>query len=137
MNNADAMNQDAAREIPCVQLEAKIVPALEKPKMGEYRRHLVLCVGPRCAPDGAAQSLFDSLGERFKAAGLDKGDLRVKRTRASCFATCKSGPVMCVQPDGIWYYNVTPANMDRIIQQHLLQGEPVEDLIYHRGPVQG
>ncbi len=108
--------------------------AIEKPRMGEYRRHLMLCVGPRCAQEGEAQALFDSLGERFKAAGLDKGDLRVKRTRAYCFATCKAGPVLCVQPDGIWYYNVTPANMDRIITEHLLGGVPVEDLIYHRGP---
>lgn len=108
--------------------------AIEKPRMGEYRRHLMLCVGPRCAQEGEAQALFDSLGERFKAAGLDKGDLRVKRTRAYCFATCKGGPVLCVQPDGIWYYNVTPANMDRIITEHLLGGTPVEDLIYHRGP---
>ena len=108
--------------------------AIEKPRMGEYRRHLMLCVGPRCAQEGEAKALFDSLGERFKAAGLDKGDLRVKRTRAYCFATCKAGPVLCVQPDGIWYYNVTPANMDRIITEHLVGGTPVEDLIYHRGP---
>lgn len=107
---------------------------LEKPKMGVYRRHMVVCVGPRCTEDGESQALFDSLGEKFKAAGLDQGELRVKRTRAHCFATCKSGPVLCVQPDGIWYYNVTAANLDRIIRDHLIGGRPVEDLIYHRGP---
>lgn len=107
---------------------------LEKPKMGEYRRHMVVCVGPRCTESGESQALFDSLGAKFKAAGLDQGELRVKRTRAHCFATCKSGPVLCVQPDGIWYYNVTEANLDRIIRDHLIGGRPVEDLIYHRGP---
>jgi len=39
---------------------------------------------------------------------------------------------ICIQPDGIWYYNVTEANLDRIIEQHLVGGVPVEDLIYHR-----
>ncbi len=107
----------------------------EKPKMGDYKRHLLVCTGPRCTLDGESQTLFDGLGERFKAAGIDQGALRVKRTRASCFATCKAGPIICVQPDGIWYYNVTEANLDRIIQQHLVGGEPVEELIYHRGPV--
>jgi len=105
---------------------------LEKPKMMSYKRHLLVCVGPRCTEDGESQELFDMLGEKFKAAGIDNGDLRVKRTRTHCFATCKSGPIVCVQPDGIWYYNVTEKNLDRIIEQHLVNGKPVEDLIYHR-----
>jgi len=106
---------------------------LVKPKMMDYRRHVLICVGPRCT-DGAGQALYDTLGDKFRVAGLSEGDLRVKRSRATCFGTCKSGPLMCVQPDGIWYYNVTPENLDRIIDQHLLGGVPVEGLIYHRGP---
>lgn len=107
---------------------------VEKPKLGNYRRHLLVCTGPRCTGNGESQALFDSLGEIFRAAGLDRGELRVKRTRTSCFATCKSGPILCVQPDGVWYYNATPENLQRIVDQHLVGGEPVEDLIFHRGP---
>lgn len=107
---------------------------VEKPKIGDYYRHLLVCTGTRCTQDGAAQALFDSLGEKFKAAGLDKGELRVKRSRVNCFAACKGGPVMCVQPDGTWYYNVTPANMDRIIEQHFVGGKPVQDLVFHQVP---
>lgn len=103
-----------------------------KPKIGAYRRHLLVCTGPRCSADGASQALFDSLGEKFKGAGLDAGDLRVKRSRVSCFAACKGGPIVCVQPDGTWYYNVTPANMDRIVDQHLCNGTPVADLVFHQ-----
>ena len=109
-------------------------PTVVKPKIGAYRRHLLVCTGPRCTQDGESQALFDSLGEKFKAAGLDQGELRVKRSRVSCFAACKGGPVMCVQPDGTWYYNVTPENMDRIIESHLCKGEVVEDLVFHQGP---
>lgn len=107
---------------------------LEKPKIMDYKRHMLVCVGPRCTEEGKSEELFDSLAEKFKAAGIDKGELRVKRTRTSCFATCKSGPVMCIQPDGIWYYNVTQENLDRIIKEHFIEGNPVEDLIYHKGP---
>jgi (2Fe-2S) ferredoxin len=105
-----------------------------KPKIGTYRRHLLICTGPRCTQQGESQALFDSLGEKFKAAGLDQGELRVKRSRVSCFAACKGGPVMCVQPDGTWYYNVTPENMDRIIERHLCRGEVVQELVFHQGP---
>lgn len=105
-----------------------------KPKIGNYKRHILICTGPRCAQDGQAQALFDSLGDKFNAAGLHEGDLRVKRSRVSCFAACKGGPVMCVQPDGTWYYNVTPGNMDRIIADHLVGGQPVADLVFHQGP---
>jgi len=107
---------------------------VSKPSIAAYRRHVLVCTGPRCAHDGAAQALFDTLGDKFKAAGVHEGALRVKRSRASCFSACRGGPVMCVQPDGIWYYDVTPENMDRIIEQHLVGGQPVEDLVFHRGP---
>lgn len=105
--------------------------------MGAYKRQLLVCVGPRCTENGESQTLFDKLGEKFKSAGIDSGERRVKRTRTYCFATCKSGPIVCVQPDGVWYYNVTEANMDRIIREHLVGGRPVEDLIYHKGPSHG
>ena len=106
----------------------------EKPKLGSYRRHLLVCTGPRCTQNGESQALFDSLGDTFKAAGLDRGELRVKRTRVSCFAACKGGPIVCVQPDGVWYYNAIRENMQRIVDQHLVGGQPVEELVFHRGP---
>lgn len=108
--------------------------AVTKPSIGAYRRHLLLCTGPRCTQDGASQALFDSLGEKFKAAGVNEGPLRVKRSRVNCFAACKGGPVMCVQPDGVWYYDVSAANMDRIIAEHFVGGRVVDDLVFHRGP---
>lgn len=103
-----------------------------KPKIAGYHRHLLLCTGPRCTADGAAQALFDSLGAKFKAAGLDSGALRVKRTRAACFAACKGGPILCVQPDGTWYYGVTDTVMDRIVTEHLVGGRPVSEHVFHQ-----
>lgn len=108
-----------------------------KPKIGAYRRHLLVCTGPRCTQDGQAQALFDSLGEKFKAAGLNDGALRVKRSRVSCFAACKGGPVMCVQPDGTWYYGVDDAAMNRIVEEHLRDGKPVAEHVFHQAGEEG
>ncbi|MBP8205864.1 MAG: (2Fe-2S) ferredoxin domain-containing protein, partial [Giesbergeria sp.] len=72
--------------------------------------------------------------DKLKAAGLHEGDLRVKRSRVGCFAACKGGPVVCVQPDGTWYYNVTPGHMDRIVTEHLVGGRVVQELVFHQGP---
>lgn len=103
-----------------------------KPKMMDYHRHLLVCIGSRCTPNGEGQALYDELKEKFKATGLNKGELRVKRSRTTCFGTCKSGPLLCVQPDGIWYYDINSEKLDRIIQEHFIQGKPVSEYIYHR-----
>jgi (2Fe-2S) ferredoxin len=103
-----------------------------KPKMMDYHRHLLVCIGSRCTPNGEGQALYDELKEKFKAAGLNMGELRVKRSRITCFGTCKSGPLLCVQPDGIWYYDINSEKLDRIIQEHFIHGKPVTEYIYHQ-----
>ena len=105
-----------------------------KPKIRDYSRQVLICTGPRCTQNGEGEALFNALQAKFRAAGLgvDAGPARVKRTRTGCVAACQGGPIVAVQPDGVWYYNVTEANMDRIIEQHLKGGQIVEDLVFHR-----
>jgi len=103
-----------------------------KPKMMDYHRHLLVCVGDRCTENGEGQALYDLLKEKFKSAGLDKGELRIKKTRATCFGTCRSGPLLCVQPDGVWYYDINSEKLDRIIAEHFLQDKPVTEYIHHQ-----
>jgi len=103
-----------------------------KPKMMDYHRHLLVCVGDRCTQNGEGQALYDQLKDKLKAAGLDKGALRVKKTRATCFGTCRSGPLLCVQPDGVWYYDISSEKLDKIITEHFLQNKPVTEFIHHQ-----
>lgn len=116
-------------------MKAERDPAqIVKPKIRAYSRQLLVCTGARCTQNGEGEALFNVLQAKLRAAGLgvNAGPARVKRTRTGCVAACQGGPIMAVQPDGVWYYNVTDDNIDRIIEQHLKQGQVVEDLVFHR-----
>ena len=53
---------------------------------------------------------------------------RVRAISTTCLGFCESGVVMVVYPDGIWYGNVSLEDVDRIVEEHLIGGEVVEDL---------
>ena len=111
-------------------------PEVVRPKISDYRRHLLICTGPRCARRGRARPVRQP-GAKFKAAGLNDGELRVKRSRVSCFAACKGGPVMCVQPDGTWYYNVTPPTWTASSPSTWWAGSQCRSWCFTRGPTGG
>ena len=112
-----------------------MIPRPPKPTIVDYKRHLLVCTGRSCVADGMDEVGLTDVGNKLMAAGvLRDGGLRVKPSRVDCLGACRSGPVMCVQPDGVWYWGVTPTDLDRIIEQHLIGGRAVEDLVFHRGP---
>jgi (2Fe-2S) ferredoxin len=103
---------------------------VNKPTMLDYNHHVLVCVGKKCTEHGEGHALYDELKVKLRNAGLDSGALRVIRSATRCLGTCKSGPLVCVQPDGIWYYNIDSEKLDRIIEDHLIGGHPVKEWIY-------
>lgn len=57
------------------------------------------------------------------------------RTKASCLRVCARGPILLIYPEGIWYEQMIPERLERVLQDHLLQGKPVEEWIIARHPL--
>ena len=58
----------------------------------------------------------------------------VLRSKADCLRVCDRGPILLVWPDGIWYADVSPARIKRIVEQHIIGQQPVEEWILKRTP---
>lgn len=128
-----------------------IAEALSIPRA---RRHIFLCAdqsNPRCAPRDQTNALWAHLKRRLKELDLtsappkwqgemeydpdevDPGDGSVLRSKVDCLRICEQGCIAVVYPDGTWYAGLTIDKLDRIIDEHLLGGRPVEELVFAVG----
>lgn len=110
------------------------MPEANPPSSRAYGRHVFICVHGDCAEPEAGERLHQHFGELNREYGLNKlrNPERVKCSMADCLGICSGGPVVVVYPEGIWYHHVDETRLERIYQEHILGGQPVEEFIFHR-----
>ena len=100
--------------------------------MPEFTHHIFVCCNQRspghsrgcCDPEGSEQ-LRTLFKQSVKEHGLTP---QVRANSAGCLDQCELGPTVVIYPQGIWYGNVQPEDVTRIVERTVIAGEILEDL---------
>ena len=100
--------------------------------MAPFERHIFVCTNQRpvghprgCCDPQATATLHAAFKKTLAQHGLSR---RMRANKSGCLDQCEHGPNVVVYPDGVWYGGVTEADVNEIVERHLIGGEPVERL---------
>ncbi len=118
------------KELQAIRDEMKIKLANRKQENSvisdsSERYHILVCGGTGCT-SGNSKSIATALKEKIAEKGLEKD---VKIIMTGCFGLCARGPIVVVYPDGSFYQHVKVADVDEIVESHIIGGTPVERLM--------
>lgn len=110
----------------------KLTEKIEQLGIRQIKRHIFLCADPttpKCCNQAAGVESLEYLKARLKELRLSESG-GIYRSKVNCLRICTQGPIAVVYPEGIWYHSCTPAVLERIIQEHLLGGQVVEQYVF-------
>lgn len=94
--------------------------------MKNYRLQLMVCAGTACVSNHSLE-IKEALEKEIKNHNLEN-EAQVVQT--GCNGFCGAGPILVVQPDGIFYQLLKVSDVKTIVEEHLIKGRPVKKLLY-------
>jgi len=91
-----------------------------------YRMHLMVCGGTACMASGGLK-VKEALEEELRRRGLEE---EVQVVVTGCNGFCAKGPILTVYPEGIFYNQLKPEHASRLVEEHVLKGRPVKELLF-------
>jgi len=106
-------------------------------KIGNYSRHIFLCVGESCCSGEQGELAWIALKDQLKdrELSLSTGPAACYRTKVGCLRVCKGGPILVVYPEGNWYCGMTADRIPEFITRQIENGEPIEEWIFAKNPI--
>ena len=108
------------------------VAARARSEAGQYKKMLMVCTGTGCV-SAKGFDIRDSLRHTLEERNLSRDYIVIQ---TGCNGFCAMGPIVVVQPDGVFYQKVKEKDLPDIVDRHLIGGKPVKRLL-HSDPVSG
>jgi (2Fe-2S) ferredoxin len=98
-----------------------------------YTKHVLLCTnqkaaGKACCANSGGDVFFQYMKTKLVELGMH-GPGKIRMSKSGCLGRCNSGPCIVIYPEGVWYSYATFADLDKIIELHLLADTKVDELL--------
>jgi (2Fe-2S) ferredoxin len=98
-----------------------------------YHKHVLICTnqkaaGKKCCANSGGEAYFDYMKSRLLELEM-QGPGKIRVSKSGCLGRCSSGPCIVIYPEGVWYTYSSFADIDAIIEKHLISGSIVDHLL--------